>query len=140
MTALIARLKALWVYEPAALSWALNGGVALVCAYAFGLNGTQEAAVTTIVTALAAVATALQARPVVIPAVVGGLTTALTAAAAFGLHVSPDVIALGSSVVSAALALLFRQNLTPLATIRAQRPRPAPVPGPVPPASPGPPA
>lgn len=119
MSALISRLRSLLAYEPAAISWALNGGVALVCAYAFGLSSTQEAAVTTIVTALAAIWTGARARPVAVPAIVGALTTAVTAAAAFGLHVSPDVMALGSSAVSAALALLFRQNLTPVATLRA---------------------
>lgn len=132
MSSLISRLRKLWAYEPAALSWCVNGGVALICAYAFGLSGTQEAAVTTIVTALAAIATAVQARPVVIPAIVGALTTALTAAAAFGLHVSPDVLAAGSSIVSAVLALLLRQNVTPVATIRAQRPVPTPASAPAP--------
>lgn len=139
MSGFISRLKSLWAYEPAALSWAVNGGVALVCAYVFGLSGTQEAAVATIVTALAAISTAVQARPVVIPAIVGALATAVTAAAAFGLHVSPDMIALGSSVVSGLLALLFRQSLTPVATIRAQRPTPAPEPPPAGPPSPPPP-
>lgn len=132
MTAFLARFKALWASEPAALSWAVNGGIALVCAYAFGLSHAEEAAVATIVTALAAIATAVQARPVVIPAVVGALTTALTAAGAFGLHVSPETISVGSAVVSAVLALLFRQNLTPAATIRDLQPKSAPGPAPAP--------
>jgi hypothetical protein len=54
MSVFITRLRGLLAYEPAAVSWALNGGVALICAYAFGLTATEEAAVTTIVTALAA--------------------------------------------------------------------------------------
>lgn len=133
MSSILSRLKELLALEPAAISWALNGGIALVCAYAFGLNSTEEAAVATIVTALAAIWTAVQARPVAIPAIVGALTTAVTAAAAFGLHVSPDMIALGSSAVSAALALLFRQNLTPAVKLR---PVPGPSSAPAPPATP----
>jgi hypothetical protein len=125
MSGLLAKLRLILAYEPAAASWALNGGIALLCAYAFGLTKTEEAAVATIVTALAAIYTAVRAKPATVPAIIGALTTAVTAAAAFGFHPSANIIAIGTSVASIVLSLVFRVNLTPKAAMK----RPVPVPG-----------
>jgi len=107
------RLKALLAYEPAALAWAVNGGLAAALVFLFHLDGTQAAAVTTITTALAAAFTAVKARPVAVSVLVGSAATIATACAAFGLNLTPQVIATGVAVLSAVLGLVFRQNLTP---------------------------
>ena len=118
MKSLLARLRTLAAYEPAVLAWAASGGLAVVLAFLFHLSHTQEAAVTTIAAALATVYVAARARPVEGPAVIGALVTAVTAAAAFGLHVPVRDISVGEAVVSAVMALMFRANLTPAAAAR----------------------
>lgn len=127
MSSLLARVRALLAYEPAVLAWALNGGIAMLVTYAFGFSRTWEAATATIVTGLAAVYTALRARPPVVPAAIGALTTIVTAAAVFGFHPSSHAIAIGTSVASVVLSLVFRSNLTPKAALK--RPVPVSAPG-----------
>lgn len=116
------KLKALLAYEPAALAWAVNGGLAAVLVFLFHLDGTQAAAVTTITTALAAAFTADKARPVAVSVLVGSAATIAIACAAFGLNLTPQLIATGVAVLSAVLGLVFRQNLTP--SIRAVKETP----------------
>lgn len=116
-TGIFVRLRALLAYEPALAAWATNGGLALILAYLVHLNTVQEAAVTTIATALAAIWTASAARPVAVSALVGALATAVTAAGAFGLHLPAPVLAAGVSLLSSVLAVLFRANLTPAARL-----------------------
>lgn len=107
------KLKELFAYEPAMVAWAVNGGVATVLTFLFTLGAPQTAAITTITTALAAIVTAVKARPVSISLVTGALVTAIQAAAAFGLHLPTPVMGAVTAVASAVLSLLFRQNLTP---------------------------
>lgn len=107
------KLKALLAYEPAVLAWAINGGLAAALVFIFHLDATQAAAVTTITTALAAAFTAIKARPVAVSVLVGAAATVATACAAFGLNLTPQLIATGVAVLSAVLGLVFRQNLTP---------------------------
>jgi hypothetical protein len=104
--------------EPAVLAWALNGGVAVVLAFALHFTKTEEAAVATIVTALAAAYAAARTRPVAVSAVVGALVTGVTAASAFGLHLSASEMGAGEAIVSGLLALLFRANVTPKAALK----------------------
>jgi len=108
-------------YEPATISWALNGGIAIVAASAFHLTSTEEAAVAVVVTALVTVYTAVRARPANVPVVIGALATITGAFAAFGWHPSAHTIAAATGLVSAVLPLLFRQALTPVARIKAQQ-------------------
>jgi hypothetical protein len=110
--------------EPAVIAWFLNGGAAMLAAYVFHLSGTGEAALATIVTAAVTIYTALSARPAAVPVAVGALATILTAAGAFGLHLSGQSTAMVTTVVSIVLALLFRVNLTPVATLRKARTAP----------------
>lgn len=107
------KLKDLLVYEPAVVAWAVNGGIATVLAFLLNLDGTETAAVTTITTALAALVTAVMARPVAVSIVTGALATIAEAAAAFGLNLPPTVVGAITAVASAVLGLLFRQSLTP---------------------------
>lgn len=132
-----ARVRYLFAYEPAVVAWALNGGVAVLAAWAFHLTSTQEAAVTTIVTAAAAIYTATTTRPADVPTIIGALVTVVTAAAAFGFHPPAQWIAIGTAVASIMLPLALRVNLTPLAAIKANQAPPVPVGfGPMPPIPP----
>jgi len=119
---LLTKLRELLAYEPAVVAWAVNGGVATVLAFLLNLDGTQTATVTTITTALAAIVTAVQARPVAVSVVTGALATVAQAVAAFGLNLPPTVIGAITAVASAVLGLLFRQNLTPAVTLRGGPP------------------
>ncbi len=107
------KLKDLFAYEPAVVAWAVNGGVATVLAFLFNLGAPQTAAVTTITTALAAIVTAIKARPVSVSLVTGALVTIIEAATAFGFNLPTPVIGAVTAVASAILSLMFRQNLTP---------------------------
>lgn len=107
------KFKDLLAYEPAVVAWAVNGGIATVLAFLLGLNAPEMAAVTTITTALAAIATAIKARPVSVSIVTGALATIAEATAAFGFHMPATVVAAITAVASAVLGLMFRQNLTP---------------------------
>lgn len=121
MTKLWGKLKDLLAYEPAVLAWAVNGGVAATLAFVFNLGPDQTAAVTTVTTALAALVTAIKARPVSVSLVTGGLVTIAEAASAFGLHLPAAVLAAVTAVASALLGLMFRQNLTPAVKLSEKR-------------------
>ena len=110
---MLQKLKGLLAYEPAALAWAVNGGIAIILSYLVHLTPTQLAAVTTITMALSTIYTAARARPVSVSILVGGLATIAVASAAFGLHLTADQIGTGVTVLSAVLGLLFRNSLTP---------------------------
>lgn len=112
---MLQRLKNLLAYEPAALAWSVNGGLAMILSYLVHLSPTQVAAVTTITMALSTIYTAARARPVAVSVLVGGLSTIAVAGGAFGLHLTADQIGTGVTVLSAILGLVFRQNLTPVA-------------------------
>ena len=110
------KLKDLLAYEPAVVAWGVNGGIATVLAFLFDLSAPQVATVTVITTALAAIVTAVMARPVAVSVVTGALATIAQAATAFGLSLPPTVIGVITAVASAVLSLVFRQNLTPVVT------------------------
>jgi hypothetical protein len=112
-------LKDLPRFEPALVAWATNGGVAALLAFAFHLGNTPTAAVTTLTTALAAAYTALHARPVSLSVLAGALATAITACEGFGLQLPAGYVASGVAAISLVLSLIFRENLTPVATLRA---------------------
>jgi len=125
MPKIIAQLRHFLATEPAVTAWALSGGLALLVAYAFHWDHTRQAAAATAVTAAAAAYSALRARPAHIQAVMGALVTVVTAAGTFGFHPSPRAEALILAAASAALAWLYRANLTPAATVKRQKARAA---------------
>lgn len=104
--------------EPAVILHAVSAAV--VAEVAFGARATpaQTAAAATIATAVAAVFTALAARPVAVPVVTGAVATIATAAGAFGLHLSAAQIGAAVPVLSLVLALVLRQAVTPVVTLR----------------------
>jgi hypothetical protein len=113
-----ARLIATFEQEPAAALFAVNAGLSPLFALILHWPHTQVAAAATISAALAALVTAFKARPVAVPAMLGAAATIATAAAAFGLNLSPAEIAAGSSALNLLLAFLFRANLVPVANLR----------------------
>jgi hypothetical protein len=104
-------------WEPAVYLYGLNSVVALAVAFGLPLTSTQTAAVAVIATAVLGGISAALTRPVEVSAITAALATALTAAGAFGLHLSADRIGTLVTVVNLAIALLVRQNVTPAATV-----------------------
>lgn len=108
-------------WEPAVYLYGLNSVVALAVAFGLPLTSTQTAAVATIATAVLGGVSAAMTRPVEVSAITAALATALTAAGAFGLHLSADKIGTLVTVLNLAIALLVRQNVTPQATIAREK-------------------
>lgn len=108
-------LRNLWRLEPAVVAWSVNGGLASLLAFVFHFSSAQEAAVTTISTAVVALVTAAMACPPNVSVLTGALAAIATAAGAFGLHLGPQATAASVTALSAVLGLLLRQNLTPAA-------------------------
>jgi hypothetical protein len=106
-----------FAFEPAAILYGINAGVALLVAYGLPLTAEQTGAITTITTAVLAAVVALRTRPVVVSTVTGAVGTALAAVAAFGLDLSADKIGATVMALSIGLALLLRQNVTPAAKV-----------------------
>jgi hypothetical protein len=109
-------------WEPAVWLYGASSAIALLTAFGLPLTATQAAAVTTIATAVLAGATAALTRPVEVSAITGALATALTAAGAFGLHLSAGQVGTLATMLNLALALLLRQGVTPAARASAAPP------------------
>jgi len=116
MPDILTRLRALWNAEPAAALYAASAGLAPLVAMILHWSPTQTAAEATIVSALAAIVVAFKARPVAVPAILGAASAIAVASAAFGLHLSADQIAAGTSALNLVLGFLFRAHLTPVAS------------------------
>lgn len=99
--------------EPAVWLYVINSAVALIVAYGVDLSQTQVAAVSTIATAFFAGWAAIITRPFVVSALTGAMSTMLTAAAAFGLHMSADQLSTTVTGLSIVLALVLRANVSP---------------------------
>lgn len=100
-------------YEPVLLAWVLSGGLAVLLGNVVGISSTQEAAVTTIATALVGVFTWFRTTPHAVSGLVAFISTIAVAAGAFGLHLSSAEIGAGAAILSGILALVFRQNVSP---------------------------
>ena len=104
-------------YEPVIVAWALNGGLAVLLGNVVGISPTQEAAVTTIVTGVVAIYTAIKTDNFTVSGFTGALSTVLVAAGAFGLHLSSQEMGVGVAIVAGIFGLILRQNVSPKATI-----------------------
>jgi hypothetical protein len=104
-------------YEPVIVAWAVNGGLAVLLGNVVGLSHTQEAAVTTIVTGLVAIYTAIKTDNFTVTGFTGVLTTIAVASAAFGLHLSAAEIGAGTAVISGIIGLVLRGNVSPAAQV-----------------------
>jgi hypothetical protein len=133
MTKIWDYIKHLWAEEPAVTAWALGGGLAMLVAYVFHFDHTQQAAAATIVTALAAIVVVFATKEKSVTAITGALATIIVAASAFGFHPSPHAVATILAAASIALGFLFRQNVEPVALARkraaaaVRQPQPEPV-------------
>jgi hypothetical protein len=113
---------AVWVStESSVIMWGLQALVTAWVAFGFRASPAQTAAVTTIGAALVTIVTAFAARPVSVPVITGAVATVATAAAAFGLHLSSAQIGAAVPAMALVLALVLRQAITPLVTLRQQQ-------------------
>lgn len=108
-------LSSVLKYEPVLLAWVLNGGLAVLLGNVLHISSTQEAAVTTIATALVGVYNWVMTKDHVVGGLVGFISTIAVAAGSFGLHLSSAEIGAGAAILSGILALVFRQNASPAA-------------------------
>jgi hypothetical protein len=105
--------------EPALVTSLLAAAAALLAAYSAHVSQAQDAAIVTIGTAAMALLTAALARPISVPIITGSIITGLTAAAAWGLKLSPELLSLLSAALGMTLtALLWRLHLTPNVSVR----------------------
>lgn len=86
-------------------------GVALILP---NVSNDVQAAIMVIATAVFALAQAVTTRPFQVTALTGFITTVGAAIAAFGIDVSPDVLAALIVLVGAVAALLSRSQVTPV--------------------------
>lgn len=100
-------------YEPVIVAWALNGGLAILLGNLVGISPAQEAAVTTIITAAAAIFTMIKTDNFTVSGFTTTLTTVIVAAGAFGLHLSAGETGFGVGIISAVLSLVLRANVSP---------------------------
>lgn len=112
---MVSYLKSLLQFEPVVLGWVLNGGLAVLLGNVVHITSTQEAAVTTIATGAVGVYAWVSTKDHAVSGLVGTLSTIAIAASAFGLHLSSPQIGAGAAILSGILALLLRQNVTPVA-------------------------
>ena len=104
--------------NPAVLLYVTNALVAMVTAWGLNLSANQQGAVDTIVTGVLALAVALAARPVIVPAAGAAAVTVLTAFAAFGLHLPPNALSATVAVASIVLGFLTHQAVTPVPAVQ----------------------
>lgn len=108
--------------EPATVMYAVNAVLAAVVAFGVKASPDQVGAVATIAAGLITIVTAITTRPVAVPVITGAVATIATAAGAFGLHLSAQQIGTAVPVLSIVLALVLRQAVTPVASLRARPP------------------
>lgn len=108
--------------EPALILGVISAALSLGTALGVpGLSAGQVALIVAAINAVLGVVTAVVTRPVA-PAVFLALVSAVAAlAAGYGYHVSPAVVGGVDALVVAGLSLLTRGQVTPVATIRAQK-------------------
>lgn len=106
--------------EPNVVLYAVGALVTAWVAFGFRASPGQVGAVSVIAAGLITIITALAARPVAVPVVTGAVVTVATAAGAFGLHLSAAQLGSAVPVLSVVLALVLRQAVTPVVTIRRQ--------------------
>jgi hypothetical protein len=77
------------------------------------LSADQQNGLSVIATAVYAILLAVFTRPLQPSAIVGGLATILTAMAAFGVDLRPDLVSGLNATVAAVLALVLRAQVSP---------------------------
>lgn len=108
-------MSGLLKYYPVIVSWATSGGLALLLGNVAHIGSTAEAAVTTIVTAAAALYSWWKTTPREVSGLTGILTTLAVAGGAFGMHLTSDQIGFGVAVISGIVGLLLHSTVSPSA-------------------------
>jgi hypothetical protein len=112
-----------WIKADSALIlYAVQAVLAVIVAFGISPSPGWTAAVVTITAALITIATGILTRPVRVSVITGAVATILTAAAAFGLHLSSAQTGAGVTALSVVLALVLRQNISPALTAAAKPP------------------
>jgi hypothetical protein len=89
--------------------------VMMATTFPFHFTPVEIAAVSTITTAITAIVAAILVKPVNVALIHAALVTGLVAAAAFGLHLSPAMIAVAASAGVTVLGYLLREKVSPVA-------------------------
>jgi hypothetical protein len=111
----------LFKYEPVLVGWVLNGGLAVLLGNVAHISSTQEAAVTTAATAVAGIYAWFQTADKGLSSLVALISTIAVAAGSFGLHLSSAEIGAGAAILSGVLALVFRVQATPKASVFSKK-------------------
>jgi hypothetical protein len=104
--------------NPVAVTYGAQIAVTLLAGFGLHLSRDQAGAVSTAITALAAIVTAVSVRPVVVPAVTGAAAAILTACAAFGLKLPPEQVSAAAGALGVILMLVTHAAVVPLAAAR----------------------
>jgi hypothetical protein len=97
----------------ALILYVINTAVALAVSWGASLSADQTGAITTIATAVIAIAAAVLTRPVSVGVLTGAAATLLAAFTAFGLHLTADQIGEITGIGSVFLGLLLHQSVSP---------------------------
>ena len=100
--------------EPVLVLYLLNAALAVGLSFGLGLTKLQDAAAVTIATAGFGLYAAFRTRPMNVSVITATFAAGLTAAAAFGLHLSVDRIGVLTAFVSAILAVVLRVHVSPV--------------------------
>lgn len=101
--------------NPVVVLYALNILIALAISFGLPLSHDMVQAIITIATAVLTFSAAVVTRPVTLSICSAAATTALTACAAFGLHLTTDQIGEVAGALSLVVAYLTHQAVTPVA-------------------------
>ena len=115
---LYAHLKALLAREPAAVAFGLSAALIPVLTLLLHWDSAQTAAASAILAALSTTIAAVKARPVSVPTFISGAVAIAEALAAFHVKIPAADLAMLTSVTSAVLGALLRASLTPVASLR----------------------
>lgn len=108
--------------EPALLFGVLSAVLGLLSALHVGhLSTDQTGVIMAAVTAVFGAVVAWRTRPIAPAAFTGAFTALATLAAAFGLHLTPQVTGAGSGLVMALILFLARGHVVPVTTAKLLR-------------------
>jgi hypothetical protein len=104
-------------FNPIVVLYVLNTVVALAVSFGLPLSHSMVQAVATIATAVLTFSAAVVTRPVTLSICAAAATTALTAAAAFGLHLTSDQIGEFVGLLSLVIAFVTHQTVIPVSKL-----------------------
>lgn len=107
--------------EPALITGAVQAILALLITTGASLTAAESGAILAVTTAALGAVAAATARPVQVPALTGLISAVVTLLAAFGVsHIQPGTVGTINGAVVAIMALVERQHVTPVATLKAK--------------------